>query len=157
MDRVDLNKNVFGKNDFLKTVDTTFNELIKPPVIEEKLMSVDIFFKEYERLFFEIPKEGEFNSHEYLVQRSGEYINFDKINEEIQVLLDEIADLRQEILDLNQENYTLKLQNSGIMSDSDVFNKQLATIIEKDISTSRIKVRGTPISSTPPIQMPKPG
>ena len=110
MNRINLNKNVFNKEDFLKTVNTSFTQLIPPTPIEVPAMNVDEFFAEYNRLFYEIPKEGATNSHTYLVETSGEYINYDKINAEIQALLDEIASLRQEILTLNEEKLDLQLE-----------------------------------------------
>ncbi len=64
--------------------------------------TVDDFFVQYENLFFQIPKEGDINSHQYLVERSGTYIEFNRVNEEIQALLEEITQLRQENLELNQ-------------------------------------------------------
>lgn len=115
--KINLNKNVFNKEDFLKTVDTSFTQLVPPPTEEEETFNVDQFFEEYEKLFFEIPKEGEVNSHEYLAQRSGEYANFEQVNEEIQALLDEIAELRQSNLDLQQEVFDLQL-NQSLPSDS---------------------------------------
>ena len=101
-ERINLNKNVFKKEDFLKTVDTSFKQLVPPSTEVVPAFTVEDFFIEYENLFYEIPKEGETNSHQYLVQRSGEYIDFNQVNEEIQALLEEITQLRQENLELNQ-------------------------------------------------------
>ena len=122
MSRINLNKNVFNKADFLKTVDTSFTQLVPPTPVEIPVMNVDEFFAEYDRLFYEIPKEGATNSHTYLVETSGEYINYEKINAEIQALLDEIASLRQELLDLNNDKLDLQLE--------------LATINTQNLSTS---------------------
>jgi len=110
--RINLNKNVFNKEDFLKTVDTSFKQLVPPTPEEVPVFTVDDFFIEYEKLFFEIPKEGETNSHQYLAQSSGEYANFDLVNEEIQALLDEIAQLRQDNLDLQQQVFDLQLDSA---------------------------------------------
>jgi hypothetical protein len=118
VDNINLNKSVFNKEEFNKTVDTSFRQLIKPQITEKPLFTVEEFFEKYEFLFFEIPKEGENNSHEYLVKRSGEYINYDKLNEEIEALLEEITELRQEILDLNQKNFDLEMKNSGVNTRS---------------------------------------
>jgi len=122
MSRINLNKNVFNKADFLKTVDTSFTQLVPPTPVEIPVMNVDEFFAEYDRLFYEIPKEGATNSHLYLVETSGEYINYEKINAEIQALLDEIASLRQELLDLNNDKLDLQLE--------------LATVNTQNLSTS---------------------
>jgi len=108
-ERINLNKNVFKKEDFLKTVDTSFTQLVPPTASAVPAFTVEDFFVEYENLFFEIPKEGETNSHQYLVERSGEYIAFDQVNEEIQALLEEISTLRQENLDLQQQVFDLQI------------------------------------------------
>ena len=110
MSKINLNKNVFNKEDFLKTVNTSFTQLVPPTPIEVPAMNVDEFFAEYDRLFYEIPKEGATNSHTYLIETSSEYVNYEKINAEIQALLDEIASLRQEILVLNEEKLDLQLE-----------------------------------------------
>lgn len=101
-ERINLNKSVFNKQDFLNTVNTSFTQLVPPTASATPTFTVDDFFVQYENLFFEIPKDGETNSHQYLVQRSGEYINFNQTSEEIEALLEEIAQLRQDNLDLNQ-------------------------------------------------------
>ena len=128
MDRINLNKNVFNKGDFLKTVNTSFTQLIPPTPVEVPAMNVDEFFAEYDRLFYEIPKEGATNSHTYLVETSGEYINYDKINAEIQALLDEIASLRQEILTLNEEKLDLQLE----LANTNTQNLKARQIIVQD-------------------------
>ena len=109
---VKLNKQVFGKISYPKVIDTEFRQLVKPEdvAIIEDPITVAEFFAEYDRLFYEIPKEGATNSHTYLVETSGEYVNYEKINAEIQALLDEIASLRQEILTLNEEKLDLQLE-----------------------------------------------
>lgn len=114
MSRINLNKNVFNKPDFLKTVDTSFTQLVPPTPVEVPVMNTDEFFAEYDRLFYEIPKEGATNSHTYLVETSGEYINYEKINAEIQALLDEIASLRGELLTLNNEKLDLQIELANI-------------------------------------------
>jgi hypothetical protein len=53
-------------------------------------ISVDEFFQYYNQLFFEIPKEGTVNSHEYLVKTSSEYINFTATDDSIQALIEEV-------------------------------------------------------------------
>jgi len=100
--RVNLNKNVFSKEGFNKTVNTSFTQLVTPEVVPTASFTVNDFFIQYENLFYEIPKEGETNSHQYLIQKSSDYANFAQNNEEIEALLEEIAQLRQDNLDLNQ-------------------------------------------------------
>ena len=110
MGNIKLNRTVFDKRIFNQSVDTEFSQLV--PKEEDKffdtnLATIDDFFTIYTNLFFEIPKEGDINSHEFLIVESSEYINFDKINEDIQILLEEITSLRTELLEKDRENLDL--------------------------------------------------
>jgi hypothetical protein len=104
-ENIRLNKNVFNKPQYQKTIDTSFNQLgVK--TIQEQLdeqPTVQEFFDMYNQLFYEIPEEGETNSHEYLIKTSGDYIAFDQVNDEITALQAEIATLREELLSTQQE------------------------------------------------------
>lgn len=112
--KVDLQKQVFDKRQYEKTIDTNFNELGVQTVEQEveSEVTVEQFFEYYDDLFYEIPAEGQTNSHRFLVIQSGEYINFDEIQEEIQALRDEIATLRTENLELTQEIVDLQTQQA---------------------------------------------
>jgi len=105
-ENIRLNKNVFNKPQYQKTIDTSFNQLgVK--TIQEQLdeqPTVQEFFDMYNQLFYEIPEEGETNSHEYLIKTSGDYIAFDQVNDEITALQAEIATLREELLSTQQES-----------------------------------------------------
>jgi hypothetical protein len=149
MSRINLNKNVFNKADFLKTVDTSFTQLVPPTPVEIPVMNVDEFFAEYDRLFYEIPKEGATNSHTYLVETSGEYINYEKINAEIQALLDEIASLRQELLDLNNDKLDLQLELATVNTQN-LSTSNSATSL-RDISSKTQSSNQSP-TSTPNLQ-----
>jgi uncharacterized protein YnzC (UPF0291/DUF896 family) len=107
--KIDLRKNVFSKAQYLKTIDTNFNELGVTTIIEDiqNTPTVQSFFNLYDQLFYEIPETGATNSHEYLVKTSGEYINFTGENEEIQALREEITQLRQNLLQQQIENVRL--------------------------------------------------
>lgn len=103
---IKLNRQVFDKNKFNETVDTSFSQLVDktpPPTFEIDLATVEDFFTLYDKFFFEIPKEGDINSHRFLFTESGDYINAELISEEVQALLQEIVELRQENLELRQE------------------------------------------------------
>ena len=52
----------------------------------------------YNNLFYEIPQRGE-NSHETLIVRSADYIDYVFENETIEALQREITQLREELLD----------------------------------------------------------
>lgn len=101
---LNLRKKLYNKEAYLNTINTQFNELLptSSPTPVEVVITVDEFFQIYENLFYEIPKEGSVNSHEYLVKQSTEYIGAQGISSEIQALLDEITFLRQENLTLQQ-------------------------------------------------------
>ena len=104
-EKITFNRTVFDKNKFNETVDTEFSQLVTKPqqvFFDTSLATVDNFFTLYEDLFYEIPQEGENNSHQYLIKQSTEYVGFTTENENIQALLDEIASLREELLIANQ-------------------------------------------------------
>ena len=71
-----LTKQVYDKNQYQKVIDTTFTQLIQPTsqATGSALPTVNEFFDFYNQLFFDIPKFGEINSHEYLIKTSTEYI-----------------------------------------------------------------------------------
>lgn len=103
---VNINRTVFDKDAFNQTVDTQFSQLIdrdQSVPFDINTATVADFFALYDRFFYEIPKQGDINSHYYLVETSGEYINFNKYQAEIQELLQEITDLRANNLELRQE------------------------------------------------------
>lgn len=97
-EKVDLNKKVFDKNSYTKTIDTKFRELGVTSIVKDlsDTISIDDFFQNYNDIFYQIPKNGNTNSHEFLVKTSGEYINFEIINEQILALQQEISNLREE-------------------------------------------------------------
>jgi hypothetical protein len=98
--KVDTKKEVFDKNQYSKTIDTSFREF-GVTTLSDDLQSqptVEQFFALYNELFYDIPPNGETNSHEFLVKQSGEYINFEENIEEIRALQNEISSLREELL-----------------------------------------------------------
>jgi len=104
--QIKLTKQVYDKNQYQKVIDTSFTQLVQPTTVStgSTLPTVNQFFDYYNQLFFDIPKFGETNSHEYLIKTSQEYIGISNVvNDEIQALIDEITELRQENLDLQQQ------------------------------------------------------
>jgi hypothetical protein len=79
--KIDLIKDVFSKPQYTKTIDTNFKELGVTSIKQDlqNQTTVSDFFNLYNELFYEIPPEGAINSHRYLVEQSGEYINFDQV------------------------------------------------------------------------------
>jgi len=118
MEKVNLNKRVYAKNQYEKVIDTKFSQLATTlsqeeirKIITSPSITIEQFFAYYDELFFQIPKEGE-NSHETLIKRSSEYVNFNPLNDEIQALIDEINLLQQTNLELNQQLIDISLTGS---------------------------------------------
>jgi len=100
-----LNKEVFNKGEYQKTINTNFTQLGVKTIQEQidEQPTVQEFFQMYNELFYEIPELGETNSHEYLIKTSTEYIGFEENNEIIQALQNEIAQLREELLETQRQ------------------------------------------------------
>ena len=132
---IEFSKQVFNKNQYNKIIDTSFKQLgIKTSQEQlEETPSVNDFFQMYNELFYDIPETGPTNSHEFLIQQSSEYINFEPNNEEIQALQDEIAQLRTELLDTQRQ---LIEAQTGISVDELPDNTSLSTTTSTTTSTS---------------------
>ena len=107
-EEVTLVREAFNRKQFNDTVNTQFTELGvgTPPDLanfDPSLATVGDFFTIYQSLFFQIPKEGDVNSHLFLIKESSEYLNYRAQQEEIEALLEEISDLRQQNLDLVED------------------------------------------------------
>jgi hypothetical protein len=101
-----LTKQVFNKTAFDNTVNTSFTELTSSVVIPtgSVLPSIAEFFDYYQALFYQIPKFGDTNSHQYLVITSQDYLGSEAGgNEVIDALIAEVTALREENLSLQQE------------------------------------------------------
>jgi hypothetical protein len=106
MEQITLNKSVFEKRQYEKVIDTSFTQLVQPAATSSVVapsISIAEFFTNYQTLFFEIPKYGTVNSHEYLIKTSQEYAGDFNNNDTIQALIEEVTSLRQENLDLQQQ------------------------------------------------------
>lgn len=106
MTKLSLNKTVHEQNQYKKIIDTEFTQL-KQPVQQEPEVSTEDkvakFFNDYQELFYDIPKEGETNSHTFLIKQSSDYVDNQVIDEDVQALLDEITSLREENLGLQEQ------------------------------------------------------
>lgn len=107
---ISFRKSVVNLDDLSKVTDTSFNFFITSSATSS-VLTVDEFFSEYTRLYFEIPIEGEINSHRYLVNRSSELLDVESEVDIIQPLLDEIASLRNQLLEANTK--IVELENSS--------------------------------------------
>ena len=104
-EEINLNKEVFNKRAYLKTIDTSFKELGVKTVQEQidSQPTVQEFFDLYNTLFYNINEFGPTNSHEFLIKTSQEYIGFEEDNEIIELLQAEIATLRTELLNAQKQ------------------------------------------------------
>jgi hypothetical protein len=112
MENLNLSKKVYAKNQYEKVINTNFSQIATSPTattIVPPLISVEEFFQNYSDIFFDIPKFGDTNSHEYLIKTSTEYIGSALINADIQALIEEINNLQQTNLELNQQLIDLQL------------------------------------------------
>ena len=105
----------FNKKQYQKKYDTDFNELIKTSndnnifnsLADENTLDISKFFDLYNKIFYDIPKNGQVNSHEILIKQSSEYINFTPNQDIINSLQAEIANLREQLLQEQQNNTDL--------------------------------------------------
>ena len=144
MERINLNRQVFNKQKFNETVDTEFNQLgveeNDPSFFDIDLATQEDFFTLYNKYFFEIPKEGETNSHQYLIQESSQYVGSQQINEEIQALLQEILDLREENLELRKEivDLTIKTTTADVNKENELQEELANKVNDFNIFTNTI-------------------
>ena len=99
MSQIPIEKQVFDKSAFGKVIDTQFSQLLNNVDEETPVFTIEDFFQLYEDLFYQIPKEGDTNSHRYILEREAEYLGVIISQDDIQALLDEITNLRQQVLD----------------------------------------------------------
>lgn len=104
-ENVNLNKQVYDKNQYTKVIDTSFKQLGVQTIQEQinQQPTVNDFFTMYNELFYLIPELGTTNSHEYLIKTSSEYINYTANQELIDALQSEIAQLRTDLLSAQKQ------------------------------------------------------
>jgi hypothetical protein len=100
---IDLGKNTFSRKDFEKVVDNRFKQLLNNKSTVDNTFTIDDFFQLYNDLFYQIPKEGEIQSHRFILNSTAEYLGIN-LNDgtDVQALLDEITTLRSELLNINK-------------------------------------------------------
>ena len=102
MSQIPVQKTVFNKDSFGRVINTQFSQLLNQNVEETDTFTVDDFFQLYEDLFYQIEKEGDTNSHRYILQREADYLGVSISQDDIQALLNEITSLRQQVLESQQ-------------------------------------------------------
>jgi len=113
---VNLNKQVYDKRQYTKVIDTSFKQLGVQTIQEQinQQPTVNDFFNMYNELFYNIPELGATNSHEFLIKKSSEYIEFDANQDEIIALQNEIAQLRTDLL--NTQKQVIELQTGTTLT-----------------------------------------
>ena len=99
MSQIPVQKTVFNKDTYGRVIDTQFNQLLTSEGEEQLSFTVDDFFELYDQLFYQIPREGDTNSHQFILQREADYLGISISQDDVQALLDEITSLRQQVLD----------------------------------------------------------
>ena len=116
-ENIKFSKQVYNKEQYLKVIDTSFNQLIQPIADQIKAQpSVNDFFILYDTIFYLIPELGETNSHEYLIKKRSEYVDFEKDQTLINELQKEIAQLRTDLLDTQKLNVDLQVEIATVRS-----------------------------------------
>ena len=97
--QIKFRRDIYSPVAFKQKVDTSFSELNNQSQID-----IPTFFKEYNRLFFDIPKQGA-NSHETIINESRAYFQDyqDPKDSTIAGLNTQINELNNKILDLELE------------------------------------------------------
>ena len=119
-----LRKEAFNKKQFNDTIDIRFKELgvttEDVSTFDPSLATVGDFFTIYQTLFYQIPKEGDVNSHEFLIRESTKYTQFVAQQEEIDALLAEIDDLREQNIALiaDMSNQIKNLESAFINAEA---------------------------------------
>lgn len=107
-EKISLIKNVYSKTQFTKTVDTQFTQLTTPTSSPQtNTQTVAQFFNDYQTLFYQIPKEGAIDSHQYLIKTSQDYTGTVQNDTDLSALLNEIDSLRLTIFEQQQTISTL--------------------------------------------------
>jgi hypothetical protein len=99
MSQIPIEKQVFDKNTFGKVIDTQFSQLLNNVSEETPVFTLEDFFQLYEQLFYQIPKEGDADSHRFILEKEADYLGVIVNQDDIQALLEEITTLRQQVLD----------------------------------------------------------
>lgn len=111
-EKITINKTAYNKSQFGQVINNQFTQFNPAPSASVALtIDVNQFFQAYENLFFQIPKVGDIKSHQYLVNKSSEYIGESAMSEEVQALLEEITQLRQENVDLQRQVITVQAES----------------------------------------------
>jgi hypothetical protein len=148
-EKITINKTAYNKSQFGQVIDNQFTQFTPTPSTPVALtIDVNQFFQAYENLFFQIPKLGDIKSHQYLVNKSSEYIGETAISEEVQALLEEITQLRQENVDLQRQVVTLQIEavNPTETANADLNQVGATTSVKPQVTSTPITSTNTTVS-----------
>lgn len=141
-EKVNLGRTGFVTKAYKNVIDTNFTQLTPPTPPAEEVISVGEFFNLYTNLFYEIPAEGDVNSHQFLIERSTEYIGFTEENDQdIEALLNEITQLREELLATQEELRTIQTNNN-----SQIENQSTSLQEGTQITSSPFSIRSSTVN-----------
>ncbi len=104
---LNLNSTTFGKQTFQDVVDDKFSQFTQPVVVKEEV-SLEEFFKIFDDVFYNIPKYGETNSHQFIFNKVSEYLGVQK--SDISDLLEEVTTLKTQLVDSFKDIEELSLK-----------------------------------------------
>lgn len=95
LDKIKIDKVIYSNGSINKVIDRSFSELIS----EDPTIDVEGFFKQYNQLFYDIPKEGSPTSHFTLIEQSTDYLQgFNNPKDaQIESLLNRIEELELQL------------------------------------------------------------
>ena len=99
-EKVKLERTVQEKDELVKVVRRQFNTFVQPVEVEDN-DTVEELFRLYDKLYLEIPLEGD-KSHTYLITESSKLVTIEQ-EQDIAPLLQEITELRQRLLEANEQ------------------------------------------------------
>lgn len=167
--RIDLEKKVYSKTGYPRIIDTKFSQLGVKTVNETIVATPTVteFFDLYNSLFYEIPAFGDSNSHQYLIETSAEYIDYNQSREEIEALQAEITQLRKDLLQaeldkveaLTGEKLNLDIDSidEAQVSDSSQFTDLLNSLGNQPSSPTEENTTATSVVTNAPTVNPSAG
>jgi len=108
-----IEKRLYGNRSFSRLANRDFNELH-----QEKKIDIKKFFGEYDELFYEIPKQGAENSHNFLIEKSTDYIRdyIDPKDEIIENLENQVQGMEEELETLRNPEEHPFYRNGTVIS-----------------------------------------
>ena len=121
---VELKTKVYSRSEADFILDRTFSQFGQQEEVSGR--TVEQFFIDYENLYYQIPVEGDINSHRYLIQKSSELVDLEETEPDIQPLLDEITLLRSQSVVDQQTIIDLRTQLAVLGRDESSSEKVMS-------------------------------